>query len=149
MRVAIGSDHAGYELKSALVKYLHQQKIEVYDMGTFTNSSVDYPDYAGQVCQAIGRDMCDFGILICYTGIGMSMAANKYYGIRAAVVQSIENAQLTREHNDANVLCLGAKDVDFDLATRIVDTFLNTNFTKGRHLARVAKLMNIEKYEKR
>ena len=105
MRVAIGSDHAGYELKSSLVKYLQHQKVEVHDMGTFSKESVDYPDYAIQVCQTVIRDNSDFGILICYTGIGMSIVANKVKGIRAALVDNIENARLTREHNDANVFC--------------------------------------------
>ncbi len=149
MRVAIGSDHAGYELKLLLVKFLQQQKIEVHDMGTFSKNSVDYPDYAGQVCHAIKRDISDFGILICYTGIGMSIAANKYKGIRAALVSNTSNARLCREHNDANILCLGAKDVDFELAKEIVDIFLKTPFSEGRHSLRVQKVMNIEKNEKR
>lgn len=149
MRIAIGSDHAGYELKCTLVKYLQRQLIEVYDMGTFCKDSVDYPDYANQVCQTVIRDYSDLGILICYTGIGMSIAANKHKGIRAALVNSVENAKLTREHNDANVLCLGAKDVDEKLALEIVDAFINTKFTEGRHLRRVQKVMNIEKNEKR
>lgn len=149
MRIAIGSDHAGYELKSILVKYLQQKQIEVHDMGTFSKESVDYPDYASQVCHNVVRNYSDLGILICYTGIGMSMAANKYKGIRAALVNSVENAKLTREHNDANVLCLGAKDVDEKKAIEIVDTFINTNFTEGRHLRRVQKVMNIEINEKR
>lgn len=149
MRVAIGSDHAGYELKSSLVKYLQHQKVEVHDMGTFSKESVDYPDYAIQVCQTVIRDNSDFGILICYTGIGMSIAANKVKGIRAALVDNIENARLTREHNDANVLCLGAKDVDCEKAKAIIDIFLNTNFTERRHINRVKKVMNIEKNEKK
>lgn len=148
MRVAIGSDHAGYELKNYLVKYLQKEKIIVHDMGTFTKDSVDYPDYAVQVCQAVNREESDFGILICYTGIGMSMSANKVKGIRAALVSNVENARLTREHNNANVLCLGAKDVDQASATQIVDTFLKSSFTSGRHLRRVEKVMKIEKNEK-
>lgn len=149
MRVAIGSDHAGYELKNELVLYLQHLKIEVHDMGTFSKESVDYPDFATQVCHEVIRDHCDLGILVCYTGIGMSMTANKFCGIRAALVQSIENAKLTREHNDANVLCLGAKDVSINLAKEIVDVFLHTEFTKGRHLNRVEKMMKVEKNEKR
>lgn len=149
MRIAIGSDHAGYELKNALVKYLQKQQIEVHDMGTFGKESVDYPDFAHQVCHTISRDYSDLGILVCYTGIGMSMAANKHRGIRAALVTSVENAILTREHNDANVLCLGAKDVSVELALEIVEKFINTKFTEGRHLKRVEKVMSIEKHEKR
>ncbi len=149
MRVAIGSDHAGYELKSNLVKYLQHKKIEVHDMGTFNKESVDYPDYAVQVCQTVTRDNSDYGILICYTGIGMSMAANKVKGIRAALIDNVENAKLTREHNDANVICLGAKDVDFEQAKLLVDTFLSTSFLGDRHATRVQKVMNIEKNEKK
>lgn len=149
MRIAIGSDHAGYELKNTIVKYLLNKKIEVHDMGTFSKDSVDYPDFAVQVCKSIKRDANDLGILICYTGIGMSMAANKHNGIRAALVTSVENAVLTREHNNANVLCMGAKDVSEEVAKEIVDAFISSKFTEGRHLRRVEKLTNIEKYEKR
>ncbi len=149
MRIAIGSDHAGYELKNAIVKYLQLKKIEVHDMGTFSKDSVDYPDFATQVCKSIKRDANDLGILVCYTGIGMSMAANKYNGIRAALINSVENAVLTREHNNANVLCLGAKDTSEELAKEIVDAFVSSKFTEGRHLRRVEKLISIEKYEKR
>lgn len=149
MRIAIGSDHAGYELKNKIVKYLQMKKIEVHDMGTFSKDSVDYPDFATQVCKSIKRDANDLGILICYTGIGMSMAANKYNGIRAALVTTVENAVLTREHNNANVLCMGAKDVTEEVAKEIVDAFITSKFTEGRHLRRVEKLINIEKYEKK
>lgn len=149
MRIAIGSDHAGYDLKNNIVKYLQKHKIEVHDMGTFTKDSVDYPDFATQVCHSITRGTTDLGILVCYTGIGMSMAANKHKGIRAALVSSVENTVLTREHNNANVICMGAKDVDYELAKQIVDAFINTKFTEGRHLRRVEKLANIEKNEKR
>ena len=123
MRVAIGSDHAGYELKSSLVKYLQHQKVEVHDMGTFSKESVDYPDYAIQVCQTVIRDNSDFGILICYTGIGMSIAANKVKGIRAALVDNIENARLTREHNDANVLVMPGRFIDTATASAIMEEF--------------------------
>lgn len=149
MRIAIGSDHAGYELKSLIINYLQRKNIEVYDVGTFSEQSVDYPDYALQVCQIVNRGSTDFGILVCYTGIGMSMAANKVRGIRAALIGNEENAKLTREHNNANVLCLGAKDTSFEEAKKYIDIFLNTEFVGGRHEARVAKVMNIEKYEKK
>lgn len=149
MRISIGSDHAGYELKNLVVKHLRNKKIEVHDMGTFTKDSVDYPDYATQVCHNIVRGNTDLGILICYTGIGMSIAANKYDGIRAALVSSVENTILTREHNNANVICMGAKDVNEELAKQIVDAFIDTKFTEGRHIRRVEKLTLIEKNEKR
>ncbi len=149
MRIAIGSDHAGYELKCQLVNYLQHNNVEVHDMGTFNQDSVDYPDYAVQVCQTLARDNSDFGILICYTGIGMCMAANKFKGIRAALVDNIDNAKFTREHNDANVLCMGAKDVDLELAKKIVNVFLSSRFLGGRHERRVEKIMNIERNEKK
>lgn len=149
MRIAIGSDHAGYDLKCAIINYLQRKNMEVYDVGAFSKDSVDYPDYALQVCQILNRRNSDLGILICYTGIGMSIAANKVKGIRAALVTTEENAKLTREHNDANILCLGAKDVDFEKAKKIIDVFLTTQFAGGRHLQRVTKVMNIEKNEKK
>lgn len=149
MRIAIGSDHAGYELKNQIVKYLQKQKIEVHDMGTFTKESVDYPDYASQVCHSIKRGNTDMGILVCYTGIGMGIAANKFSGIRAAVVNSVENTILTRQHNDANVLCIGAKDTKEELALEMVKVFLDTQFTEGRHLRRVEKISRIENDEKK
>lgn len=149
MRIAIGSDHAGYDLKCAIINYLQRKNMEVYDVGAFSKDSVDYPDYALQVCQILNRKNSDLGILICYTGIGMSIAANKVKGIRAALVTTEENAKLTREHNDANILCLGAKDVDFEKAKKIIDVFLTTPFAGGRHLQRVTKVMNIEKNEKK
>lgn len=149
MRIAIGSDHAGYDLKCAIINYLQRKNMEVYDVGAFSKDSVDYPDYALQVCQILNRKNSDLGILICYTGIGMSIAANKVKGIRAALVTTEENAKLTREHNDANILCLGAKDVDFEKAKKIIDVFLTTQFVGGRHLQRVTKVMNIEKNEKK
>lgn len=149
MRIAVGSDHAGYTLKCAIVNYLNQKKYEIHDMGTFNGDSVDYPDFANQVCNDIKNQNSTFGILVCYTGIGMSMAANKHRGIRAALVCKKENAILTREHNNANVLCLGAKDISVDEALEIVDAFLNTDFLGGRHLNRVEKVMRIENNEKR
>ncbi len=149
MRIAIGSDHAGYELKCQVVNYLQHKNMEIHDMGAFSKDSVDYPDYAIQVCQTINRKNSDFGILICYTGIGMSMAANKVRGIRAALIDNEENARLTREHNDANIICLGAKDVNFEQAKRLIDVFLTTKFSGGRHLQRVEKVMSIEKNEKK
>ena len=145
MRIAIGSDHAGFELKNKIVKYLQMKKIEVHDMGTFSKDSVDYPDFATQVCKSIKRDSNDLGILICYTGIGMSMAANKYNGIRAALVTSVENAVLTREHNDTNCLALSAKYTGMALTKEIVSLWLDTPFSENeRHQRRIDK---ITKYE--
>ncbi|HOE78379.1 MAG TPA: ribose 5-phosphate isomerase B [Bacilli bacterium] len=143
MKISIGSDHAGFKLKEALVAYL-AKKHQVLDMGTYSDDSVDYPDYAFTVSKQVADREVDFGILICYTGIGMSISANKVKGIRAALVLNVESAKLTREHNNANVLCLAAKDTPLDLAKQIVDTFLNTAFLGERHERRVDKICRFE-----
>ncbi len=149
MKIALGSDHAGYLLKEELKKYLTVEKVEFIDFGTFSKDSIDYPDYALKVAESVKNNEVNLGILICYTGIGMSMAANKVKGIRAALVNSVENAHLTKEHNNANVLCLGAKDIEIDLAKKIVHEFLVTEFAGGRHENRVNKIIEIEnKYGK-
>ncbi len=144
MKIAIGSDHAGYVLKEEIVKYLENKGYEVKNVGTYSRESVDYPDYAKIVSYAVKNNECEYGILVCYTGIGMSIASNKVEGIRAALVNNIENATLTRAHNDANVLCLSAKDTDSLLAFKIVDTFLNTSFAHDRHERRVNKIRELE-----
>ena len=143
MKISIGSDHAGFKLKEALVAYL-AKKHQVLDMGTYSDDSVDYPDYAFTVSKQVADREVDFGILICYTGIGMSISANKVKGIRAALVLNVESAKLTRDHNNANVLCLAAKDTPLDLAKQIVDTFLNTAFLGERHERRVDKICRFE-----
>ena len=130
-------------MKEALVAYL-AKKHQVLDMGTYSDDSVDYPDYAFTVSKQVADREVDFGILICYTGIGMSISANKVKGIRAALVLNVESAKLTREHNNANVLCLAAKDTPLDLAKQIVDTFLNTAFLGERHERRVDKICRFE-----
>lgn len=144
MKIAIGSDHAGYELKEEIKTYLIRKQIEVIDYGTYNVESVDYPDFAQKVAKCVANKTAEFGILVCYTGIGMSMASNKIKGVRAALVCSEENARLTREHNDANVLCLGAKDVEVKLAEKLVDIFISTSFAGGRHEKRVKKIEEIE-----
>lgn len=144
MRIAIGSDHAGYELKQELIKYLDNKGYEIIDFGTNSKESVDYPDFAKKVSYVVSKNECQYGILICYTGIGMSISSNKVEGIRAALVGSTENAILTREHNNANVLCLSSKDTPFSLAKDIVDIFINTDFAGGRHERRVNKIMELE-----
>ncbi len=148
MKIAIGSDHAGFSLKAAIIEHLQKQNITVLDKGTYGISSVDYPDFAYPVARACVNGEVDFGILVCYTGIGMSMAANKVKGVRAALVNITEDALLTREHNDANVLCLSAKNLHDVEAFEIVDTFLNTEFAGGRHARRVDKVMDIENEER-
>ena len=145
MIISIGSDHAGLNLKEEIKNYLTNKGIEVVDFGTNSLDSCDYPDFGYPAACAVKDKKVDFGILVCYTGIGMSMVANKVKGIRGALVGSVENAQLTREHNNANVLCLAAKDTNSSLAFQIVDEFLNTEFAGGRHERRVNKVMDIEK----
>lgn len=143
MKISVGSDHAGKVIKDLIIEHLQQLNIEVSDEGTYSLASCDYPDFAKKVCQKVVNKEADFGILVCYTGIGMSMAANHIKGIRAALVSNIENARLTREHNDANVLCLGAKDSEPAAFIDYVDTFINTPFSKEeRHQRRIDKIEN-------
>lgn len=143
MKIAIGSDHAGYQLKSLISSYLKNHQVQ--DYGTYSMESVDYPDYASKVADAVINGNAELGILICYTGVGMSIAANKFRGIRAALIGSVENAILTKEHNDANVLCLSSKDTPIDLAQKIVDAFLTTSFLGDRHARRVDKICRLER----
>ena len=144
MKISIASDHAGLELKDYIKEYLTKKGHEVEDFGTYTKDSCDYPDFARPCAQSVANKTSELGVLVCYTGIGMSMCANKVKGIRAALVTSVENAHLTKEHNNANILCLGAKDTPQDLALNIVDEFVNTPFAGGRHERRVNKLMETE-----
>lgn len=137
MKVAIACDHGGYLLKPVLTDYLEKNKIEYVDFGTDGTQSVDYPDYALPAAECVARGECDFGILICGTGIGMSIAANRHKGIRAALCTTELHARFTRLHNNANVLCLGARVTGVELALAIVDTFLSTEFEGGRHQRRI------------
>ena len=143
-KIYIASDHAGFELKEKLKNYLKDKSFELEDLGTNNENSVDYPDYAFKLGEKVAGDLESLGILICGTGIGMSMAANKVKGIRAAHCDNWKEAEMTRKHNKANVLCLGARIIDYDLAVKIIDAFLKNNFESGRHERRVGK---IEKYE--
>lgn len=145
MRIAIGADHAGFVLKEQLRRKLEADGHDVLDFGTASEESCDYPDFALRVAQQVAEEQVDRGILICSTGLGMAMAANKVAGVRAAPVERPEAARLTREHNDANVLTLGARFVDGQHAGEIVDLFLNTEFAGGRHARRVAKLARIDR----
>ena len=147
MRVALGADHGGYELKEAIRKHLQSQDIEVYDFGTHSNDSVDYPKYGFAVGSAIIKGEADLGIVVCGTGLGISMAANKIPGIRAAVCSETFSARMAREHNNANVLALGARVIGAGLALDIVDIFLKTEFSGGRHALRVDLISNIERGE--
>jgi ribose 5-phosphate isomerase B len=147
MKLAIGSDHAGYALKEVVRQHLISTGHKVLDHGTNDASSVDYPDYASLVSESVIDGEVDFGILICYTGIGMSIAANKFKGIRAGCVGDVESAYLTRAHNNANVLCMGSRKTGDQLACDIVDTFIRTEFEGGRHERRVQKMMGKESEE--
>lgn len=139
--IAIGCDHGGVELKDEIVKHLEKKGIECKDVGCYTSESCDYPVYAKKVTDLITSKECKEGILVCGTGIGMSMAANKVKGIRAAVCGDCFSAQATKEHNNANVICLGARVVGPGLALKIVDTFLETEFSNGeRHIRRIDML---------
>jgi ribose 5-phosphate isomerase B len=147
MKIALGADHAGFELKDQIKLHLQQRGIDVCDEGTSSAESVDYPDYARAVAHDVGQQRADLGILVCGSGIGMAITANKVDGIRAANVSTENEAELSRQHNNANVLALGARIVDADLALRIVDKWLATPFAGGRHERRVEKIMAIEKEE--
>ena len=143
--IAIGCDHGGFNLKKTVMEYLHQNGISYVDFGTHTADSCDYPDIAEKVCNAIVSGECGGGILVCGTGIGMSIAANKIDGIRAACCSDTFSARLTRMHNDANVLCFGERVVGPGLALDLVDAFLSAEFEDGgRHTGRVAKIKALE-----
>jgi len=138
VKVAIGSDHGGYSLKEVILPLLKELGHEVLDVGCYNEESVDYPGFADLVCEKIDKGESDMGILICGTGIGMSMAANKHKGIRAALCSEHFTAQMSREHNDANVLCLGERVTGPGVAMEIVRTWLSTPFGGGRHQRRIA-----------
>ena len=141
-KIAFGSDHAGYEMKEALKKYLAEKgEYEIQDFGTDSDASCDYPEFAKAVAEAVVDGKAEQGVLICGTGIGMSIAANKVKGIRAAVVGDAFSAQATREHNDANILCMGARVINLDQAKEFLDIFLTTPFSNGEnHIRRIGKL---------
>lgn len=142
--IAIGSDHGGFELKGHVIEHLHEKGIEVKDFGVHSESSVDYPDCAKPVCEAVLSGECERGILLCGTGIGISMAANKFRGIRAALCTNVFSAKMAKEHNNANIICLGGRVTGRELANMIVDTYLEADFQGGRHAERIAKIHAIE-----
>lgn len=144
MTIAIGSDHGGLLLKEEIKKHLSQQGISVEDFGTYSEESVDYPDFAQKVSEAVISEKCKRGILVCGTGIGISIAANKVAGIRAALCSDSFSARMSREHNDANILCLGERVLGQGLALEIVDVWLKASFAGGRHENRVKKIHQIE-----
>jgi ribose 5-phosphate isomerase B len=145
MRISIGADHAGFQLKDKIRQRLAEQGIEVDDRGTNSPDSVDYPDYARAVGERVAQGLADAGVLICGTGIGMSIAANKVPGIRAANADSELAAQLSREHNDANVLTLGARLLDDASAFRVLEAWLHASFAGGRHQRRIDKITELER----
>ena len=139
--IALGSDHGGYGLKQEIIKYLEEQKLEYKDFGSYDEKSCDYPVYAKKVANAIVEGECDKGILICGTGIGISITANTVKGIRAAVCHDTFSAEATRLHNDANIVAMGARVVGPGLAVKIVDTFLHTEFSNDeRHIRRIEQI---------
>lgn len=143
--IAIGCDHGGFELKNHVIKYLQDKGYEVKDYGTYSEESVDYPDCAKPVCEAVISGEAENGILFCGTGIGISIAANKYKGIRAALCSDVYSAKMTKQHNNANIICMGGRVIGRELAFMIVDVWLETEFEGGRHANRIAKIHEIEK----
>jgi len=145
MKIALGSDHGGLSLKKDIIVYLESKQIEVTDFGTYTEDSCDYPDYAQKVAWEVVEENFELGILICGTGIGIGIAANKVPGIRAALCSDTFSAHAAREHNNANILTLGARVIGAGLAIDIVDTFINAKFQGERHQKRIDKITEIEK----
>jgi ribose 5-phosphate isomerase B len=145
MKIALGSDHGGLKLKREIIKHLEKQGVEIKDFGTYSETSCDYPDFGEKVAEEVVSKNYDFGILVCGTGIGISIAANKIPGVRAALCSDTFSAHATREHNDANILALGERIVGPGLALDIVDAFLNAKFEGDRHQKRIDKISEIEK----
>ena len=143
--IAIASDHGGYQLKEHIKAYLAAKGITCEDFGTNSTDSCDYPNFGKAAAQAVASGQCEKGIVICTTGIGISISANKVKGIRCALCGDVLSAELTRRHNDANMLAMGAAIIGTMTAERIVDTFLTTEFEGGRHARRVGQMMDIEK----
>jgi len=148
-RVVLGADHAGFPIKETIRQFLENAEYLVDDLGTWSEESVDYPDYGKAVSECVAAHKDVFGIAVCGTGIGISIAANKVYGIRAAVAHDVSTARLAREHNNANVLALGGRVVSGSQAIEMVQTFLNTSFVGDRHAQRVEKITTIEQDERK
>ena len=144
MKIALATDHAGFDFKEGLQKFLRGQGYDVLDLGTHDTESVDYPDYAKRCCDAVVQGQARFGILVCGSGIGMSIAANKVHGIRAALCHDLYTARMGRAHNDANVMVLPSRLIALAIASEMVQLFLNTPFEGGRHAGRVDKIMKLE-----
>ena len=145
MKIALGCDHGALTLKEALIPHLEKMGYEVKDFGTYSSASCDYPDFAGPAAQAVGSGECEKGIVLCTTGIGVSIVANKVKGVRCALLSDVMSARLTREHNDTNMMAIGAGVVGQMLAFEIIDTWLGTEFSHdARHQRRIDKLMTYE-----
>lgn len=143
MKVAVASDHAGFKMKEELSEYLRSIEHQIFDFGTFSEESVDYPNFAFPAAEAVASGVAHFAVLICGTGVGMSITANKIPGIRAANCYSVDIAKLAREHNNANALCLGARFTDLQTAKDMIDVFFNGEFEGGRHMIRVEKIHSL------
>ena len=143
--LALGSDHGGYELKEHIKKYLDEKGVEYKDFGCYDESSVDYPDIAQAVCKSINDGESENGILVCGTGIGISIAANKIDGIRAAHCHDVYSAEMTKRHNNSNVICMGGRVIGRELAFKIVDAWLGAEFEGGRHQTRIDKIHALER----
>lgn len=139
-KVIVGSDHGGFEMKELLREALAERGLEVEDVGCHSDQSVDYPDFAHAVAEAVAASRADRGLLVCGTGIGMSMAANRHLGVRAALCSDCYTAEMTRAHNDANVLCIGGRVVGPGVALKILETFLETEYEGGRHQRRIERI---------
>ena len=145
MKIVVGCDHAGFNIKDAVKKHIEEMGHEVVDVGTYSSDSCHYPVYASAACKKILDGECELGILICGTGVGMSIAANKYKGIRAACCSDVFSARLTREHNNSNVLCFGERVIGVGTALDLVDAYLGAEYmNNGNHVIRVAMLKDIE-----
>lgn len=145
MKLGLASDHGGFQLKEALVKIIQQKKIEVLDLGNHGTESVDYPDYALRVAEMVSEGKVDAGLLICGTGIGMCIVANKFKGVRAAVVEDPYSARMAKEHNNVNVLCLGGRVLDVKKGEEVIEAWLEAKYEGGRHDRRLEKIREIEK----
>ena len=143
-KIAVGCDHAGFALKTELLGYLEELGYQTLDLGTHSNERVDYPDYGAAVGQAVSEGKADLGLLVCGSGIGIGMAANKISGIRAATVHDVTSAHLAREHNNANIICFGERLIGPEIARESLVAFLNAEFQGGRHAGRVQKINDLE-----
>jgi ribose 5-phosphate isomerase B len=147
MKIALASDHAGFPLKNKVAEWIKQDDfLQLLDFGAYSDERVDYPDYAYPAAESVASGVSDYGILICGSGQGMCMTANKIVGIRAAHCHTVELAKLSREHNNANILCMGGRFLEFDIAKEIIKSFLYTDFEGGRHMIRVEKIHSLTGY---